>query len=558
MPLICLDSTDLCIQSLPLQNVAVLRDETARDDAPDSSNRSTTSHAKSKRRRPIEKIQYDYFHRPLGENQQNDGNWQPANPVDKTTGLWYDPEPYSKNGADWADLVPKFLQHGYSSALGLKSQANHPLLMVERSYNPPPLRQQLLEILMEEMSCPAVFFARDATLACYACGRTTSTVVDVGYYATTVTPVYDGYVEQKGIRKCPIAAEAMDELALSHLQSLAKHQTVVPLWQVKYPHAQRHPAFHRLALLQIAKDSRESGAGQSVNAAASKTLHVPSVSYTLPDGQTVDVPSMHRFAVADMLLGRSHEDHADGGGGGGGQGGSNGSASAEEMMGDSPSPRQQAVTACRKEFSTMLLNLSHGNENESDDEDDDAKQEQQQLQSNAGQNAKKYTEATAVGISSRRTTRGGAAAIKKQKEQVFKVPFSNRQLQRACASYFQSQMDQWTASPIAGMVCDAAFKCDRDQQASLLGNVVLGGGGACIGPTDQAVPDLLRDQIETMIHTHTPGWRVKLLSPGIQERAICSWLGGSILGSLGTFHDMWITKAEYDEWGSAVVNRKCP
>jgi hypothetical protein len=31
------------------------------------------------------------------------------------------------------------------------------------------------------------------------------------------------------------------------------------------------------------------------------------------------------------------------------------------------------------------------------------------------------------------------------------------------------------------MVCDSAFRCDRDQQASLLGNVViLCGGGACI------------------------------------------------------------------------------
>jgi actin-related protein len=146
----------------------------------------------------------------------------------------------------------------------------------------------------------------------------------------------------------------------------------------------------------------------------------------------------------------------------------------------------------------------------------------------------------------------------KKKKKPTKVTFSNRQLNKACASYLQAHTEQLTASPIAGMVCDAAFRCDRDQQASLLGNVVLSGGGACIGPTDQAVPDLLREQVESIIHAHTPGWRVKMLSPGMQERAICSWLGGSILGSLGTFHDMWITKAEYEEWGSAIVNRKCP
>jgi actin-related protein len=109
------------------------------------------------------------------------------------------------------------------------------------------------------------------------------------------------------------------------------------------------------------------------------------------------------------------------------------------------------------------------------------------------------------------------------------------------------------------MICDAAYRCDRDQQVALLGNVVVCGGGACLGPTDQAVPDFVKEKLEGLIHAHTPGWRVKLLTPGgIQERSVLSWLGGSILASMGTFHDMWITKAEYEEWGSAIVNRKCP
>ena len=108
------------------------------------------------------------------------------------------------------------------------------------------------------------------------------------------------------------------------------------------------------------------------------------------------------------------------------------------------------------------------------------------------------------------------------------------------------------------MVCDASFRCDRDQQAALLGNVVLTGGGSAIGPTDQAVVEVLREQVESIIHAHTPGWRVKVLAPSIAERPVCNWLGGSILGSMGSFHDMWVTKAEYEEWGAAIVNRKCP
>jgi actin-related protein len=322
-----------------------------------------------------------------------------------------------------------------------------------------------------------------------------------------------------------------------------------PLYQVrndKLP--ERRDIFHRLALLNIARESRESGAGQSINTAASKSLQVPSISFTLPDGQTVDIPSVDRFAVADLAVGQKV-----------------GSSENDKIL----TSREKALEKMQDEYQSIIISASEEENDEEDDDDDDMSVDEGEKQ----RQAKQYTEASAVGVASRRTTRATrgakATAIKKvtpkkgmapspKKPVSDKVRFHNCILQNACTSYLQSLSDQLTATPIASMVCDAAFQCDRDQQASVLGNVVLSGGGACIGPTDQAVPDLLREQMEVIIHAHTPGWRVKVLSPGMQERAICSWLGASILGSLGTFHNMWITKEEYEEWGSAIVNRKCP
>jgi actin-related protein len=540
---------------------------------------------KRRRRRPIEKVNYDALHRPAvykssynsngndDEGEDVDGKWETGNPVDPTTGLWCDPSEdsnhhNSNHGADWADLVPTFLQHGYESSLGLKDMTANPLLLIERSYNPPPLRQQLLEILMEECNVPATFFGKDAIMSCYSCGRTTSTVVDIGYSGTTVTPVYEGYVEQKGIIRTPIGSKAMDELALTQLQALTNNQ-LKPLYQVRNNNnnnnnniPKRRDAFHRLALLDIARECRGSGAGQSINTAASKSLQVPSMSFALPDGETVDIPSQNRFAVANLVVGAKAGD--------------------EDRLG---ALRQKALDDLQTDFNSIIESVSAEDDDDDDDDDGDGEDngnddDDMSVDSNdqdeRQKQARKYTEASAVGVSSRRTTRAtrgskAAAAAKAAKAATKepalkkkgaassnKVKFHNRVLNRACTSYLQSLSEQLTVSPIANMVCDAAFRCDRDQQANVLGNVVLSGGGACIGPTDQAVPDLLREQIEAIIHTHTPGWRVKVLSPGIQERAICSWLGGSILGSLGTFHDMWITKAEYEEWGSAIVNRKCP
>lgn len=42
------------------------------------------------------------------------------------------------------------------------------------------------------------------------------------------------------------------------------------------------------------------------------------------------------------------------------------------------------------------------------------------------------------------------------------------------------------------------------------------------------------------------------------ERKYSAWIGGSILASLGTFQQMWVSKAEYDENGASISDRKCP
>jgi len=42
--------------------------------------------------------------------------------------------------------------------------------------------------------------------------------------------------------------------------------------------------------------------------------------------------------------------------------------------------------------------------------------------------------------------------------------------------------------------------------------------------------------------------KIKVISP--TERKFSAWIGGSILSSLSTFQNMWITKAEYEEDGA--------
>jgi len=49
--------------------------------------------------------------------------------------------------------------------------------------------------------------------------------------------------------------------------------------------------------------------------------------------------------------------------------------------------------------------------------------------------------------------------------------------------------------------------------------------------------------------------QVKIVA--VPERKYSVWIGGSILGSLATFQQMWVLKQEYDESGPSIVHRKC-
>ncbi|KAF8475520.1 actin family [Kalaharituber pfeilii] len=91
---------------------------------------------------------------------------------------------------------------------------------------------------------------------------------------------------------------------------------------------------------------------------------------------------------------------------------------------------------------------------------------------------------------------------------------------------------------------------DVELRPLLLNNVVVTGGSSLLyGFTDR---------INTELSNLYPGPRVRLNAPGITvERKFASWLGASILASLGTFHQLWISKREYDEHGPGIIEKRC-
>jgi actin-related protein len=95
---------------------------------------------------------------------------------------------------------------------------------------------------------------------------------------------------------------------------------------------------------------------------------------------------------------------------------------------------------------------------------------------------------------------------------------------------------------------DSVMNCDIDIRKDLYANTVLSGGTTMFsGVADRMTKELAALAPNTM--------KIKVIAP--PERKYSVWIGGSILASLSTFQQMWISKQEYDEAGPSIVHRKC-
>lgn len=94
---------------------------------------------------------------------------------------------------------------------------------------------------------------------------------------------------------------------------------------------------------------------------------------------------------------------------------------------------------------------------------------------------------------------------------------------------------------------NSVMKSDLDFRSTLFEQVVLAGGSTLLpGFGDRFLNDLRQ---RAPAHT-----RIRIFSP--PERINSAWIGGSILASLATFKNMWVSRADYEENGASLLHRK--
>jgi len=113
---------------------------------------------------------------------------------------------------------------------------------------------------------------------------------------------------------------------------------------------------------------------------------------------------------------------------------------------------------------------------------------------------------------------------------------------------FQPSVLGRESSGVQEMLYNTIQKVDSNIRKDMFGNIVLSGGSTMFpGIADRLQKEIVNLAPSTM--------KVKIIAP--PERKYSVWIGGSILASLSTFQQMWISKEEYDESGPSIVHRKC-
>jgi len=113
---------------------------------------------------------------------------------------------------------------------------------------------------------------------------------------------------------------------------------------------------------------------------------------------------------------------------------------------------------------------------------------------------------------------------------------------------FQPSLIGKEATGVHDCTFQTIMKCDVDIRKDLYANIVLSGGTTMF----PGIAERMNKEVVAL----APGtMKIKVVAP--PERKYSVWIGGSILSSLSTFQQMWISKAEYDESGPSIVHRKC-
>ncbi|TYZ57267.1 hypothetical protein PybrP1_008844 [[Pythium] brassicae (nom. inval.)] len=351
------------------------------------------------------------------------------------------------------EVAPLADAHDESAALAAAAAASSSSSVSSKKQHL-KMREQMVEVLMEQLGSPALFCAKSAVLTCYANARTSGLVVEMGATYTSVTSVHEGYAFASPKSQVHVfGGFDLDAYLRAKLAPQLAAASGAGATSAAAEIARRTPASWSYAV-----EAKESGLCRVADSAfdEAQNAQLPMINYELPD-KTVVAMGTERFSV----------------------------------------PEQYFVSAAP-------------------------------------------------------SSSGPDAPVAVVKE------FEGEQLRAA----------RKRGIALPEFVCEVGgMTTEAELRKELFQNVVLTGGSSCF----ENLPTRLEREVVNALGSYQlplssggaggflgGNLRVKVVAAHASERKIGAFLGGSILASLGSFHEMWMSKAEYAEHGATLIHKKCP
>lgn len=100
---------------------------------------------------------------------------------------------------------------------------------------------------------------------------------------------------------------------------------------------------------------------------------------------------------------------------------------------------------------------------------------------------------------------------------------------------------------IAKKIYDTISKIDKDFQHEFYSNIVISGGTSSLPGIEYRI----EKELKKLTNNRE---KIKVIKSPFNENSV--WFGGSILGTLDIFSQLFVTKQEFDELGSYIVFRR--
>lgn len=403
-------------------------------------------------------------------------------------------------------------------------------------------RAAALERLFEGCGAPAAYIGRGSAMAAFASARTTACVVDVGHQGVTAVPVVDGYSLKKTTVYSRIGGRYLSEdlfkFVDGRLRHIDGHGSDGHLGQETV--AIGSPTARIRALHEVRKRRKpplEGGDSNSVRRYDVEDLTVLPPQASFSDQHR----AFYRLRLLDDMKACTFKVNPGLSLVQNGAGKSDSSAMVD--IDNNGSGKSDGADGTSMNGSSILKNdeghidcSENGNKADKDSRDNEREKEREREIERSKEKELMPSSSTIYELPD-----GNCIDLSQNNGNVF-----------ANALFLNGGDDDPSRRAISNMAYDAISACDVDMRRELYAGIVLTGGCSLMPGTIERFTRELALLTPQM-------FKMKIIATQTTiERTAGPWIGGSIVASLGTFQQAWISKAEYDELGSVGCLRKCP